>query len=310
MAMRKCKDCGGQVSARAKQCPNCGAPMKKSSGCLNAIVLIFLVIVVIGIVSSISDNDSASPAASPPIEPNNKQEPVQPRPPKSEASASKQSKADTTVPPPAVPAVPDWTSRHAELKDKYLQEFVAPLIGSRITLGTKMGVSQEGVVKSITDNEIQIERSGAIIGFTKSQLSTESRVQCFASDYSVYKANRQTKAEKDAFESAEREKKAQIEARRKAEEDAKLAADRKKRIEAGFSPWDGSHIQLSRIIKKTMHDPKSYKHDETKFWDQGEYIIVNTSFRGKNAFGGVVLNWVKAKCDLDGNVIELIEQGP
>lgn len=32
-----------------------------------------------------------------------------------------------------------------------------------------------------------------------------------------------------------------------------------------------------------------------------------TTYSGKNAFGGVVSAWIKAKSDLDGNVIEIIE---
>ena len=111
-------------------------------------------------------------------------------------------------------------------------------------------------------------------------------------------------------ETDRKEREREEEARRKAEEPARLAAERKKRIESGFSVWNGSHIALARLIKKSMNDPKSYKHDETGWWDRGDHLIVRTSFRGKNAFGGVVLNWVKAKCDLDGNVIEVIEQGP
>jgi len=85
---------------------------------------------------------------------------------------------------------------------------------------------------------------------------------------------------------------------------------RKKVLEAGFSKWDGSHKQLTDIIKKSMNDPKSYDHDTTKYSDEGDHLIVITKFRGKNAFGGVVLNWVRAKVNLDGSVIEVLEQGP
>ena len=49
---------------------------------------------------------------------------------------------------------------------------------------------------------------------------------------------------------------------------------------------------------------------ETTFWDKGDHLIVVTKFRGKNAFGGVVLNSVTAKCDLDGNVLSIVEHGP
>lgn len=89
----------------------------------------------------------------------------------------------------------------------------------------------------------------------------------------------------------------------------KKNAARKKRIEGGFSAWDGSHLGLTKVIKESMNDPRSYEHVDTKYWDMGDHLIVTTTFRGKNAFGGVVKNWVKAKTDLDGNVLEVIEQG-
>jgi len=85
---------------------------------------------------------------------------------------------------------------------------------------------------------------------------------------------------------------------------------RKERIEKGFSGWDGSHRALTKLIKQSMNDPDSYDHVETVYWDKKDHLIVRTTFRGKNAFGGVVKNWVKAKCDLDGNVIGVLEQGP
>lgn len=93
-------------------------------------------------------------------------------------------------------------------------------------------------------------------------------------------------------------------------EKARIAAERKKKIESLFSAWDGSHRGLERLIKKTLNDPDSYDHVETVYWDMGSYIVVKTTFRAKNAFGGVVVNWVKAKSDLDGNIIELMESYP
>jgi len=91
----------------------------------------------------------------------------------------------------------------------------------------------------------------------------------------------------------------------------KVQAERKKQIEKQLSGWDGSHIQLTKLIKKAMNDPDSYEHDETVYWDMGSHLVVRTTYRGKNAFGGVVRNWVKAKTDIEtGTVLEIIEQGP
>jgi len=84
---------------------------------------------------------------------------------------------------------------------------------------------------------------------------------------------------------------------------------RKEQLAKDFSAWDGSHRGLTKVIKESMNDPSSYEHVDTVYWDKGDYLIVKTTFRGKNAFGGVVTNWVEAKVDLNGNVIEVISQG-
>lgn len=88
----------------------------------------------------------------------------------------------------------------------------------------------------------------------------------------------------------------------------KLLAERKEKIESQFSLWDGSHRNLERVIKKLMNDPDSYKHRKTVYWDMNDHLIVMTTFQGKNAFGGVVTNTVKAKVSLDGEVLEIIDQ--
>ncbi|GAA4100538.1 hypothetical protein GCM10022392_26420 [Mucilaginibacter panaciglaebae] len=85
------------------------------------------------------------------------------------------------------------------------------------------------------------------------------------------------------------------------------AEDRQEKIKYQFSPWSGAHIKLERYIKGNMNDPDSYEHIETTYSDKGSYLIVVTKFRGKNSFGGKVINYVKAKVDLDGNVIKIID---
>lgn len=86
------------------------------------------------------------------------------------------------------------------------------------------------------------------------------------------------------------------------------ATQRRELIESQFSVWDGSHPGVTRAIKASMNDPKSYDHVETVFWDRGEYLMIRTRFRGKNAFGGVILNTVNAKVDFQGNVLDIALQ--
>jgi predicted nucleic acid-binding Zn ribbon protein len=90
-----------------------------------------------------------------------------------------------------------------------------------------------------------------------------------------------------------------------AKEADRKAAERKKEVEAAFSPWDGSHRKLTQYIKDNMNDPKSYEHVETRYRDDGDYITVMTTFRGKNSFNATVKNTVTAQCSIDGNVLSI-----
>lgn len=75
----------------------------------------------------------------------------------------------------------------------------------------------------------------------------------------------------------------------------------------GFSAWDGSHIQLTKMVKASLHDPGSFEHVSTKFWDMKTHYVVRMEYRAKNGFGALRLGWVKAKCDKEGNVTEIME---
>lgn len=96
---------------------------------------------------------------------------------------------------------------------------------------------------------------------------------------------------------------AEIEKQKREEEKRK----RKEMIEKQFSAWDGSHRNLTKFIKEQMNDPDSYEHVETIYWDMKDHLVVMTTFRGKNAFGGVVKNAVKAKVSLDGEILEIMD---
>ncbi len=81
MAIKKCKECGKEVSSQAKQCPHCGAPQSKSVG-LGGIILVLFVGYIIFVVAGGGGSGSSSsgttagssaayappPPASPPLE--------------------------------------------------------------------------------------------------------------------------------------------------------------------------------------------------------------------------------------------------
>lgn len=81
---------------------------------------------------------------------------------------------------------------------------------------------------------------------------------------------------------------------------------RRKKIEAAFSPWDGSHRNLVKYVKENMNDPESFDHDKTTYQVyRGDTLLIHMTYRGKNAFGGVVRNGVVAKALIDGQLLEV-----
>lgn len=84
-------------------------------------------------------------------------------------------------------------------------------------------------------------------------------------------------------------------------------AARQERIEEQFSSWSGAHRNLERYIKESLHDPDSYDHDETRYVDRGDFLIVRTRFRAANAFGAQRLHSVRARIDLEGNIRHPVE---
>lgn len=76
-----------------------------------------------------------------------------------------------------------------------------------------------------------------------------------------------------------------------------------------MSDYDGSFTPLKDFVKKNMHDPSSFEHVETRYLVEEDFATIVMNYRGKNAFGGVVLNSISAKVSVDGNCtpIEILE---
>ena len=84
--------------------------------------------------------------------------------------------------------------------------------------------------------------------------------------------------------------------------------ERTEKIKRQFSSRDGSHRNLERFIKKSMHDPDSYDHVETVYSDRGDYLVVTTTFRGKNAFNAIIKDSLTAIVSLDGDIMEILDE--
>lgn len=61
MALKKCRECGKEVSTKAAKCPNCGAPVKKASSLINSLVTILFVVLFIVGIGTCFESDSTPP---------------------------------------------------------------------------------------------------------------------------------------------------------------------------------------------------------------------------------------------------------
>lgn len=66
MAIVKCKECGGEMSTKADACPNCGAKLKRPSGCFQMILVVFLGFVALALIAPLVGKRDAAPASSTP----------------------------------------------------------------------------------------------------------------------------------------------------------------------------------------------------------------------------------------------------
>jgi hypothetical protein len=82
------------------------------------------------------------------------------------------------------------------------------------------------------------------------------------------------------------------------------AVAEKREDQDGFkclSKWDGSHRKLVDDLKRTLRDPDSFKHIETRLAPSktpGEFILF-MDYRAKNGFGGMAIGKLAATMKQD-----------
>lgn len=85
--------------------------------------------------------------------------------------------------------------------------------------------------------------------------------------------------------------------------------DNLEKFKSQFSPWNGSNMYLVQQVKQIMDDPHSFEHVNTSWYvdvKNHSIIHVQMTFRGKNVFGALVLNQIKAKMDANGTVLDYV----
>lgn len=116
----------------------------------------------------------------------------------------------------------------------------------------------------------------------------------------------QQEKEQDAFDRMPKEKQDSIVLASVYQDSARYYRERREDLDYLFnSGWTKYHTKIARIIKADMLDPDSYELIESRYEDMGSYLIAYTKYRGNNAFGGKAIGAIKAKVDMEGNILEV-----
>jgi len=265
----KCKECGAVVSKRAAACPQCGAPAKRKTSRLTWLVVVVVAVGFVSIMSSESSRETAQKEAI-----------------ATAAWIAKQQQEDA-----------DYFNLHrADILPEIRSLIDAKDLAGAVALANKYAPSNDGELIVLQAEAKTLQIRGELRAIPAAEYE-KNRV-LYAQLVSLNPGNAQYEAKLAHY--ADKQAAADLL--------IKTRAERTELISRGFSAWDGSHIRLERAVKKSMNDPDSYEHAETRYFDRGDHLVVHTTFRGKNAFGGVVMQTVKAKVDLDGEVIQVLSE--
>ena len=151
-----------------------------------------------------------------------------------------------------------------------------------------LAMANQYIAAGVTDTELSQAAQTANLAIMRAELANEKTLPA-ARRVEIFQAL--LKAEPGASaQYAAKLKSAQAEVAAEVAAAAKLKARQEfeAAIRSQFSGWDGSHRGVEEAIKARMNNPKSYEHVQTRFAIQDGFATVITSFRGTNAFGGVV----------------------
>ncbi|MDR6924805.1 hypothetical protein [Pseudomonas sp. BE134] len=213
----------------------------------------------------------------------------------------------------------------AEHRDEVLAEFSAAIDARDVSKADQMQqqyaqFAQDPELAAI-DSRLQVlkvqveqekkeqarkDRISELLANTKTLGATDygQAIAIYTELSSLDPSNKGYKQTMDRFTKAEETRVAKAE---KAQRESEAKANHQKKIEDQFSSWDGAHRQFERLIKKNMNDPSSYDHIETRYTDKGSYIRVYCKFRGKNGFGGTVIQTEVADYSINGDFIKFVE---
>ena len=281
--LKKCGTCGQQIAKEANICPHCGAKNKQGMGCCSGVLLLVIIVVVFfycvgtGMSSKtpVSINEPAGVARTISDEPSSDE--------KLPEHLYGEIKND-----PAVEKVEVSSGKIKVIYKNDLPEMCHLEMRKLAQRGTK----HTGRAYSA---ECSVAAEPEKILYFETRDGKQTTAIAFARN--IHAGN--PKLEEERLTEAKR----QQTIFRKNQKSAKA---RSKFQSEYVNSWDGSCRPVVEAIKQNMNDAKSFEHIKTRvFSTETENFKVEMKFRGKNAYGGMVINTATATVTPDGKVIDI-----
>ena len=84
---------------------------------------------------------------------------------------------------------------------------------------------------------------------------------------------------------------------------------KQKLIADQFSPVDGTHYYLEKMVVDNLNDPDSFEHIETRHSVNEDHMLIQMDYRARNGFNALIRKQVVAKADLQtGMILEIVSE--
>ena len=275
----KCKTCGNEIAREAEVCPHCGAKKKKfisCGGCLAAPIIIVLVLFIIGY--NLRKVNGGSEALN-----------------LDEEKIIVETSLDYLK---TVPEVSGFTVLGKN--EVYIKLKKAELFSD---YNAVCNAAAFNASKALVDNKKIFNICTVYLIPPDSTPGEKNKIiyTAYASDGKVQSSRDGEYGETIKLQSMTKEQRKAFMLDKKAKMNANV-------FERNFvSSFDGSVKPVVQYVKSNMNDPDSFKHVKTNWWyinGTTDRYRVKMTFRGKNAFGAVVVNSVDLEVDLNGNVLK------
>lgn len=281
MAIKSCKECGHDVSTKAKVCPQCGAPAPRGTSAvtkfLATLFIGFLALLILGILVAPDspDQNTRKPSAEELAQKQKKLNEIRDRKRKEFAKQREAILLDikNQIEKGNLNDATAKINEYAFTGDPKLKELAAEVAWLNTKLKEKAILSEVSKVPS-TDYPKNKELYGRLLALDPKEPDYKQKY-----DYFVGKI-----AEQQRLEEARK-------AQEKAVHDQRVAQFGEPPTQ---SPWDGSYLDVTRYLKAVANDPDSIEIDScTPVYYTTEGWLVGCNYRGKNVFGGMIraANW-------------------